>query len=100
MVTRATVLSLSVLLIFSCPLSTRPEPQASPEAASPQQETVIRSSVRLVQVSVVVEDKKGNLVTGLKQNDFTGCRHGHVFFTESQLCGWEPFHDLMGFRRV
>ena len=71
MLTRPTARYLSVLLILSFPLHASPEPQRGPETASPQQETVIRSSVRLVQVSVVVEDKKGNPVTGLKPEDFT-----------------------------
>ena len=44
---------------------------AQAQAPNPQQETVIRSTVRLVQVSVVVEDKKGNPVTNLKPEDFT-----------------------------
>jgi len=85
MVTRPTARYLSVLLILSFPLHASPEPQRGPETASPQQETVIRSSVRLVQVSVVVEDKKGNPVTGLKQEDFTVLDEGKsqkiAFFT-------------------
>jgi VWFA-related protein len=44
---------------------------AQAQPPSPQQETVIRATVRLVQVSVVVEDKKGNPVTSLKPEDFT-----------------------------
>jgi VWFA-related protein len=72
-------------MILSFPLRASPEPQRGPETASPQQETVIRSSVRLVQVSVVVEDKKGNPVTGLKQEDFTVLDEGKpqkiAFFT-------------------
>lgn len=85
MVTRPTARYLSVLLILSFPLHASPEPQRGPETASPQQETVIRSSVRLVQVSVVVEDKKGNPVSGLKQEDFTVLDEGKpqriAFFT-------------------
>ena len=85
MLTRPTARYLSVLLILSFPLHASPEPQRGPETASPQQETVIRSSVRLVQVSVVVEDKKGNPVTGLKQEDFTVLDEGKpqkiAFFT-------------------
>jgi VWFA-related protein len=102
MVTRATVLSLSVLLIFACPLSARPEPQAASGAASPQPEPVIRSSVRLVQVSVVVEDKKGNPVTGLKQDDFTVLDEGRpqqiaFFATAAQApepASLQPVHLL------
>jgi VWFA-related protein len=61
--------TLSLALSFT--LSARPGAQTGLETPSAQQETVIHSSVRLVQVSVVVEDKKGNPVTGLKQEDFT-----------------------------
>ncbi|MFZ0806433.1 MAG: VWA domain-containing protein, partial [Candidatus Sulfotelmatobacter sp.] len=74
---RSTVLFLPSLLFFSVALSASPAPQSLPETPAPTPaqtaaaETVIRSSVRLVQVSVVVEDKKGNPVTDLKQEDFT-----------------------------
>ncbi len=85
MAKRSTALYLLVLLILSFPLSARPEPQSGSETANSQQETLIRSSVRLVQVSVVVEDKKGNPVTGLKQEDFTVLDEGKpqkiAFFT-------------------
>jgi VWFA-related protein len=52
-------------------LSASPAQQSHPNNASDQQETVIHAAVRLVQVSVVVEDKKGNPVTDLKPEDFT-----------------------------
>ncbi len=62
-----------------CPLSVR-HPGATIGAGRARQnpETVIRSSVRLVQVSVVVEDKKGNPVTDLKQEDFTLLDEGNL----------------------
>jgi VWFA-related protein len=62
---------VAVLLILSFTLSARVGAQTGSTPPPPQPETVIHSSVRLVQVSVVVEDKKGNPVTGLKQEDFT-----------------------------
>jgi VWFA-related protein len=62
---------LLVWLVLSFSISASPAQQSLPDAPPPNQQTVIRSSVRLVQVSVVVEDKKGNPVTGLKQEDFT-----------------------------
>src|ERR1700690_305704 len=71
MLKRATALYFLTLLVLTFPSSARPAQQAGSETGSPQQETLIRSSVRLVQVSVVVEDKKGNPVTGLKPEDFT-----------------------------
>jgi VWFA-related protein len=85
MVTRSYALYFSVLLILSFLLSARMDPQTGSEAVTPKQQTVIRSSVRLVQVSVVVEDKKGNPVTGLRQEDFTVLDEGKpqqiAFFT-------------------
>jgi VWFA-related protein len=69
---RSAVVFLPVLLFLSVAavaLQSLPDAPAPTQSAAP--ETVIRSSVRLVQVSVVVEDKKGNPVTDLKQEDFT-----------------------------
>lgn len=40
-------------------------------AAKPETAPAIRSTTRLVQVSVVVTDKKGEPITGLKKEDFT-----------------------------
>src|ERR1017187_9522630 len=61
---------------------------------NPQRETVIRSTVRLVQVSVVVEDKKGNPVTNLKPEDFTLLDDGNpqkiAFFTPATPPPAEP----------
>jgi len=76
---------LLVWLVLSFSLSAGLAQQSLPDAPPPNQQTVIRSSVRLVQVSVVVEDKKGNPVTGLKQEDFTVLDEGKpqkiAFFT-------------------
>src|ERR1035438_7176140 len=60
-----------VCLVLSFSLSASPAQQSLPEGPTPNPETVIHSTVRLVQVSVVVEDKKGNPVTDLKPEDFT-----------------------------
>src|SRR6266700_1690999 len=79
--------SLGLFLLIQTPglVSAPQAPNTSGTAATPQPETVIRSSTRLVQVSVVVEDKKGNLVTGLKQEDFKILDEGNpqqiAFFT-------------------
>lgn len=70
----ARYLSVGLMLSFSLgagSLRASPAPQSAPDASTAAQETVIRSTVRLVQVSVVVEDKKGNPVTNLKSQDFT-----------------------------
>lgn len=61
---------LFVLLPFVA--SARPrEKETTRTAGTPQQETVIRSTTRLVQVTVVAQDKKGEPITGLKKEDFT-----------------------------
>lgn len=77
----------STLLILSLTLGAGPGQQASPETKDAQEETVFHSSARLVQVSVVVEDKKGNPVTGLKKEDFTVMDDGKpqqiAFFTSA-----------------
>jgi len=94
----STALYFSMLLILSFPLSARPGQQAGSEPATPQQETVIRSSVRLVQVSVVVEDKKGDPVTGLKPEDFTVLDEGKpqkiAFFTAAVPAAAAPVPEL------
>jgi VWFA-related protein len=70
-------LSLRLLLTLFLVLMVRPSlavPQTADAAAAPattQPETVIRSTARLVQISVVVQDKKGNPITGLKKEDFS-----------------------------
>lgn len=61
MVQRFTARYLPVLLTLTFPLSAAPAQQSVPDAPTPQRETVIRSTVRLVEVSLVVEDKKGML---------------------------------------
>ncbi len=71
MLTRSAAIRVSVLPILAFTLRPSLEPQTGSPTASPQPETVIRSTVRLVQVSVVVEDKKGNPVTNLKPEGFT-----------------------------
>jgi len=88
MVTRSPALSVVLLLSLSFSRSAAQSQQSIPDAPSPQQQTVIRSSVRLVQVSVVVEDKKGNPVPDLKQEDFTVLDEGkpqHIAFFSAPL---------------
>src|ERR1035441_8256890 len=87
-------LYLPVLLTLTFSLSAAPAQQSVPDAPAPQQETLIRSTVRLVQVSVVVEDKKGNPVTDLKPEDFTVLDEGKpqkiAFFTPAMPPPAEP----------
>ena len=76
MSTRSTGLGLSLLtilaLILGSQLAAVPQtPETSGTTATPPPEIVIRSSTRLVQVSVIVRDKKGNPITDLKKEDFS-----------------------------
>ena len=71
MAPRTTAFYLSIPLILSFTLSASPAPQIAPQAPDSEPQAVFHSSARLVQVSVVIEDKKGNPVTGLKKEDFT-----------------------------
>jgi len=73
-------LALVLMVILSHALSFAVPPQApnSGTSATEQPETVIRSTTRLVQISVVVRDKKGNPVTGLQKEDFTVTDQGKM----------------------
>jgi len=53
------------------PTSAAENAQVSKEPQEKSKSTTIEVSTRLVQASVVVEDKHGNPVTGLKKEDFT-----------------------------
>ena len=63
---------LSLLLLIAGTLSfanpQNPNGAAPPQAAQP---ATIRSTTRLVELSVVVTDKRGEPITGLKKEDFT-----------------------------
>lgn len=74
--TRSASLGISLLLflvlILGSGLAAAPQtPDASGQPTTTPPEIVIRSSTRLVQVSVIVRDKKGNPITGLKKEDFS-----------------------------
>jgi VWFA-related protein len=67
------IIVLGFLLLVP-PLGMRAIPQDQAPAASPAAvpaPQVIRTTTRLVQVSVVVTDKKGEPITGLRKEDFT-----------------------------
>ncbi|HTG27545.1 MAG TPA: VWA domain-containing protein [Methylomirabilota bacterium] len=69
---RAVLLSFVLLAILLFTSSTVPQsPQSSNQPPVPQDSPVIRTTTHLVQVSVVVTDKKGQPITGLKKENFT-----------------------------
>ena len=68
--------SLAVALLSACvsfaQTATTALPQAPPQdSAATSPTAVLRTATRLVQLNVIVEDKKGRLVDNLKQEDFT-----------------------------
>jgi hypothetical protein len=70
----ALLLAYLFLSSFLSPLSSaNPQNQSHPEASSAntQPSQVIRTATRLVQVNVVVQDKDGIPITGLKAADFS-----------------------------
>jgi VWFA-related protein len=76
LVSRSTLPSICVALLFlslSTLSNANPQNQSESKASSPnaQPSQVIRTTTRLVQVNVVVQDKSGTPITGLKQEDFT-----------------------------
>ena len=70
MLLRSILLGLSSYVLLSPTIASAQAPQSSNASAPPQELPAIRSTTRLVQVSVVVQDKKGKPVTGLKKEDF------------------------------
>src|SRR5271165_5800966 len=65
------IFKLLLLLLIAIPLQAQAPP--SPPVSSPASPEipVVRSYTRLVQVNVVVTDKKGVPISGLKKEDFT-----------------------------
>jgi hypothetical protein len=69
---RAVLLSFATFSILLFSSSGAPQsPQRPNQPAAPQDSPIIRSTTDLVQVSVVVTDKKGQPITGLKKESFT-----------------------------
>jgi VWFA-related protein len=68
---RAVFLSFATLAMFPSNLLSLRETQGTSVPAVPQDQPVIRSTTHLVQVSVVVTDKKGQPMIGLKKENFT-----------------------------
>jgi VWFA-related protein len=69
---RAVLLSFALLAILLLSSSIVPQsPQSSNQPPGPPNSPVIRTTTHLVQVSVVITDKKGQPITGLKKENFT-----------------------------
>ena len=72
MLARLPAVGLSFLLTFSpVSLAAHQAPASTPAPAPNQQPNVIRSTTRLVQISVIAQDGKGEPLIGLKKEDFT-----------------------------
>jgi VWFA-related protein len=72
MCTRIAALGLAVLLLVSpFSLAVPQAVQSAPAPSKTQEPQIIHSSTRLVQVSVVTQDGKGEPISGLKKEDFT-----------------------------
>ena len=72
MLARPIALGLSFLLMFlPLSLSAPQAPSATPALVPKQEPNVIRSTTRLVQISVIAQDGKGEPMTGLRKEDFT-----------------------------
>jgi len=89
---RAVVLVLVCLVAASnaFPQSTQDKIKSEPQQASPDLREIIRVHSDLIILSVTVRDRNGNLVSGLRQEDF------HVFDE-----GWSkelPRSTMKGFR--
>ena len=68
---RLTLLPIAAVI---CATTLVASPAAAPQApaqAAPQKAPVFRSNVEMVTVNVVVRDKNGNVVKGLRREDFT-----------------------------
>jgi len=98
MLTRAAAMGLAAVLLFF-PASVA-IPQAAPPlpvASQTQEAQVIRSTTRLVQVSVVTQNGKGEPITGLKKENFTVLDEGKpqniaVFSCENPGPAAAPVH--------
>src|ERR1035438_685042 len=67
---RFALFGFSLVAVLSVPLVPAQQPQNSIPSAAQQGASVIRSTTRLVQVRVFVQDGKGEPITDLKSEDF------------------------------
>jgi VWFA-related protein len=88
MVVRLQALGLSLLLILSpVSIAAQQAAPATPNPATSQQAPVIHSTTRLVQVSVIAQDGKGEPITGLKKEDFSVFDEGKPQVISFFSCG-------------
>jgi VWFA-related protein len=88
MPSRWTAFGLSVFVLVPPGTLAAPQSPAATDANSPnQQPQVIRSSTRLVEVSVIAQDGKGEPVTGLKKEDFSVLDEGKPQLISVFSCG-------------
>jgi VWFA-related protein len=75
---RGLFLCASALLLGVPPFAQQPALKLSGSGHAKQQPPTVRVTTRLVQVSVVAHDKKGNPVADLRREDFTLLDEGHL----------------------
>jgi VWFA-related protein len=91
MLARLIAFGLSAFLIPPPGLLAAPQaPTAANSAATIPQPNVIRSATRLVQLSVIAQDGKGEPLTGLKKEDFTVLDEGKPQNIAFFSCGTPP----------
>ena len=83
---------LALLLLFSA--LALGQPVSPPRETAQQKEPVIRVTTELIELRVVVTDRKGQPITGLEKDDFTLQVGGEPreigFFSETRLPATEP----------
>jgi VWFA-related protein len=87
MLARVIAFGLSLFLIPPPGILAAPQAPATPPN---QQPDVIRSSTRLVQLSVIAQDAKGEPLTGLQKEDFTVLDEGKPQNIAFFSCGAPP----------
>jgi VWFA-related protein len=91
MLARLIALGLSFFLILPYgSLAAQQSPAATNATPETQQPEVIRSSTRLVQLSVIAQDGKGEPITSLKKEDFTVLDEGKPQSIAFFSCGAPP----------
>ena len=99
MLSRSAQLVLFAVFLLRLTAGAAPQSQTAHSAPSwkPQQPQAIQTTTRLVQVSVIVQDKTGVSITGLKKQDFKllddGAPQEIAFFSSTTSAGM-PQHAL------